>query len=290
MSTRRTDVLDPLDPLTTAALRSLDPAAQVDPEASLSVRAQESLTWIMASDPAPGALGADGRATRPSPRRGWALAGATLVGAGALTVGPAMLGGQGAYATWSAIPSSAPAAVAAAAGQDCYARHNHDGPPDPQIDRDAAHDATAVLVERRGQWTYVLLDGPRGFEATCLLRNNGDGKEVTGGGYVGTLGTEPPAPDSMTTHGTRTQSDDQSSYREISGRVGSEVTAVVLNTLQQGRVRATVSGGHFAAWWPGPPVQDPEGPGPEPTVTITLRDGTVRADIPMSELDLSPIR
>jgi len=37
----------------------------------------------------------------------------------------------------------------------------------------------------------VLLEGPGGFEATCLLKDNGPGQEVTGGGYVGTLGDEP---------------------------------------------------------------------------------------------------
>jgi len=136
----------------------------------------------------------------------------------------------------------------------------------------------------------VLLEGPGGFEATCLLKDNGPGQEVTGGGYVGTLGDEPVARDSVTTPGTRTQSNDDSSYREISGCVGSDVAAVVLNTLQRGPVRATVSSGRFAAWWPGPTIRGMEGYGLEPTLTLTLKDGTTRADIPMAEVDLSPPR
>jgi hypothetical protein len=30
-----------------------------------------------------------------------------------------------------------------------------------------------------------------------------------------------------------------------------------------------------------------EGPGPEPTITLILIDGTTRADIPMAQLDIS---
>ena len=80
------------------------------------------------------------------------------------------------------------------------------------------------------------------------------------------------------------QSDADSSYRDITGRVGSDVASVVLNTRQQGPVEATVHGGYFAAWWPGPPIVRLQGPGPEPTITVILKDGTSRTDIPMAQL------
>ncbi len=63
---------------------------------------------------------------------------------------------------------------------------------------------------------------------------------------------------------------------------------MVLNTVQRGPFRPTVSSGRFAAWWPGPTIRGMEEPGPEPTLTVTVRDGTTRADLPMAEVDVSP--
>jgi len=137
---------------------------------------------------------------------------------------------------------------------------NHPNGRGPQ----AVQTADIVLVEGRGAWTYVLLGGARGYEATCLLRDNGPGEEISGGGYTGTLGLAKVASKTVVTNGTRAQSDDNGSYRDITGRVGSDVLSVVLNTRQRGAVKATVHGGYFAAWWPGPPIIGMDGSGPEP--------------------------
>ena len=219
-------------------------------------------------------------------RRRWVLSGAALVGAGALVVAPGMLGDEAAFATWSATPKAVPPAEATVAGEDCRAR-NMDDPTGVGPGRKVVESADIVLVEGRGIWTYVVLGGAGGFEATCLLRDNGSGEEVTGGGYVGTLEAATLAPHTVLTHGTHAQSDDHSSYRDITGRVGSDVASVILNTRQQGPVTASVHGGYFAAWWPGPPIVGMEGPGPEPTVTLILKDGTTRADIPMAQVNPS---
>ena len=53
---------------------------------------------------------------------------------------------------------------------------------------------------------------------------------------------------------------------------------------------ATAQDGYFAAWWPGPPIVGMEGPGPEPTISITLTDGNTRVAIPMAQIDISPNR
>lgn len=282
--TARLHNTDLLDRATSDALRSLDPAANVDRQLVAGPRAQESLARILATEPADLSMAPPVRTgmARSHPRR-WALAGAALVGAGAIVVAPGLLGGETAFASWSAIPKAVPQGEATVAGEDCRKR-NMDDPTDEGPGRKVVEAADIVLVEGRGAWTFVLLGGAGGYEATCLLRDNGPGEEVTGGGYVGTLDAATLASNMMVTNGTHTQSGDESSYRDITGRVGSDVAAVVLNTRQQGPVEATVDGGYFAAWWPGPPIVGTEGPGPEPTVTLILKDGTTRADIPMAQL------
>ena len=37
----------------------------------------------------------------------------------------------------------------------------------------------------------------------------------------------------------------------------------------------------------GPPIVGMQGQGPQPTITLILKDGTARADIPMTQIDLS---
>lgn len=286
MTTRVHDS-DLLDCLTSNALLSLDPAANVDRHVVNGALAQDTLARILATDcagssvPPPAPTG-----VARSHRRRWVLAGAAVVGAGALVVAPGMLGRETAFATWSATPRAVPHAEATVAGEDCRKRNLYD-PTGAGPGRKVVETADIVLVEGRGPWTFVLLGGAEGFETTCLLRDNGPGEEVTGGGYSGTLGASKVDPNLAVTNGTRAQSDDDSSYREITGRVGSNVASVVLNTRQQGSVKATVQDGYFAAWWPGPPIVWPEGPGLEPTITFVLKDGTTRAGIPMAQLDLA---
>jgi len=285
--TQRLHTTDRLDRATGDVLRSLDPAARADQRLVSAPRAQDTLTRILASDTAGTLVAPPARAGRTEGHsRRWVLAGAALVGAGALVVVPGLLGGETASAMWSAIPKAVPPAEATLAGEDCRMR-NIDDPTRQGPGRKVVENADIVIVEGRGAWTYVLLGGDGGYEATCLLRDNGPGEEVTGGGYTGSLGVEKVGSNTVVTHGTRAQSDDNSSYREITGRVGSDVASVILNTRQQGPVTASVRGGYFAAWWPGPPIVGMEGPGPEPTVTLILKDGTTRADIPMAQIDMS---
>jgi len=94
----------------------------------------------------------------------------------------------------------------------------------------------------------------------------------------------------VTTPGTRTQSNDDSSYREISGRVGSDVAAVVLNTLQRGPVQATVSQAITRRGGPVPRSGAWRDLGRSPPLALTVKDGTTCSDIPMAEVDLSPPR
>jgi len=65
------------------------------------------------------------------------------------------------------------------------------------------------------------------------------------------------------------------------------LVSVVINTIEHGPVEATIQNGYFAAWWPGPATSLGIGKGPTPvgpTYTLTLKDGTIRANIPQEQL------
>ena len=280
----RTDLLNRAT--SDAALRSLDPAANVDRHLAGSAPAQETLARILATDPA-----ADhsvtpllrARIARSHPRR-WVLAASALVGVGALVLAPSMLGGQTAFASWSATAQAVAPAEAAVAGQDCKTHWGGPGGTGPGSDGKVVENADPVLVERRGAWTFVLLQGAGGFEATCLIKDKSDEDGYTGGGATSTYDTAPVAPDTAAIHSFGTTGDDQSSYSDSTGRVGSEVASVVINTPQQGAVKATIHSGYFAAWWPGPGIVHGKEPRPYPTYTLVLKDGTTKADLPLTQL------
>ena len=291
--TARLHNTDLLDRATSDALRSLDPAADVDQQVVAGPRAQGSLARILAT-------GSDGPATPPPvrtgwarPRRRWALAGAALVGVGALVLAPGMVRDQTAFASWSATPTAVAPGPATVSAEDCRTTHariatrrSQEGQSSPGSDRTGADTADVLLVERRGVWTFVVLGGAGGFEATCLLRDTPGGR-ASSTGFSGTLeaGTVASASNTVVTHGANAIVYDDSILREIIGRVGSNVASVVINTREQGPVNASVHGGYFAAWWPGPPIVGVVGTDPQPTITLILKDGTTTADIPMVHLD-----
>jgi len=120
----------------------------------------------------------------------------------------------------------------------------------------------------------------------------------TGGGGSGSAGSyDGPAvvlaPNMAEVTGGGGGGDETGTTYSSIGRVGSDVASVVINTIQQGPVTATIHDGYFAAWWPGPALApmhmpkkgEPAPPEPAaPTYTLILKDGTVRAAIPQERL------
>jgi hypothetical protein len=292
--------IDFLDPATSDALRSLDPA-NVDLQVAACPRAQETLARILATDPSepittPLIRTRLGRRAR----RRWVVAGAALVGVGAMVVAapglrqgdPAattvpqthrMLADNTELASWSPTTKAVTPAEAAKADKECRRQWAGIGPKVVE----AAHTA---LFDHRGAWTFVLLEGSGGFEATCL--SNGSSKGFGGGGSAGRHDTAAVASNTAVVHPGEVSFTADVSYWQQTGRVGSNVASVVINTIQQGPVTATIQGGYFAAWWPGPGQamgKDSEkGMPPEPTYTLILKDGTIKAAIPQAQLTPHP--
>jgi hypothetical protein len=223
--------------------------------------------------------GRPGRGVRPPvARRAVAVAGVVAaIAIGSVAV-PRLLGGGEALA-WSATPQSLSPAVAAEAQAAC----------DEWVRGDAARldgaDLSAlrpVVTEARGSLVLVFATDsrPAPSDITCYVQ---DGRVVASGGSVATAASPPAAPvlaDSL--HGDlgAVYSTPSGSIRGVTGRVGTDIVTVVLDSVAQGPVTATVREGHFAAWWPDAPTSEAKenaATAPEITgATVTLRDGSTR--------------
>lgn len=284
--TARLHNTDLLDHATSDALRSLDPAADVDQQVVAGPRAQDTLTRILAT-------GSVGPATPPPvrtgwarPRRRWVLGAVALVVASALVVLPGLGHGEKAFASWSAIAKAVAPAEVSAIGRQCKTYWDGPAGPWPASDAKMVEDSQPVIVERRGLWTFVLLAGRGGFKATCLHPTvPGSVSGSNGGGSAQTHDTAFAAYDTAVTDGASQYGDGDGSYFEMTGRVGAKVSSVVINTAEQGPVMATVHDGYFAAWWPGPGMAQAEIHSHETSITLVLKDGTTKANIPMAQLD-----
>jgi hypothetical protein len=126
-----------------------------------------------------------------------------------------------------------------------------------------------------------------GYEVICLNEydnhgaiRNGGGSAQSGGPGLSPVASNTVAP--ITGVGFSTQS---GATWCVAGQVGSDVVSVVINTIEHGPVEATIQNGYFAAWWPGPgPLPMPTAVPVGPTYTLTLKDGTIRANIPQEQL------
>ena len=291
---------DLLDPATSDALRRLDPA-NVDPKVAVGPRAQETLARILASDVS------EPTTTMPvntrwarRPRRRWVVAGAALVAVGALIAAPSVLkgktavvvpralGGNTAFASWSPTTKAITPAEAALAGKKCKADQLEDPLRRLQFINTAAArkvvgSSQVRLVDRRGAWTMVYLGGgiQPGYDVVCLKEYDSHGAILNGGEGFTTEGPglSPVASNTVAPIVEFGFSTQRGATACVAGQVGSDVVSVVINTIEHGPVEATIQNGYFAAWWPGPATTLVTA-----TYTLTLKDGTIRANIPQGQL------
>ncbi len=148
-------------------------------------------------------------------------------------------GGQGAYASWTAIPDRVDGAAVAILGAACHETLTKD------FQRtDLPSGLTPALAEQRGKFTAVVLKTP-GHLAVCVSgMSHGQldgyiGLDSVAPGVALTLDAEP---------GVLTGSD---ASREVVGRVMDPQIAKVVVTTTDGRaVTASQADGLYLAWWP----------------------------------------
>lgn len=274
--TRRT-----ADDRTAAALRELDPAATTGLTEEEHRRADAMLARILA---APVPATEPGRTETGGPRRRGrrVLVPAALLTAAVVALSTA-LGGGSAFADWSAVPVPLPAPTAAAAASTCRAGLDV---ADPSL--------RVVLGERRGGWTYVLLDGPDA-EGSCLMPDDlvgASGAVARDRGFFGSYDpehVEPPTPardgivptesaaGSVRLPGRLPFRTVEGWFTVVTGYAGPDVTRVTVDPPEGPDVVASLQDGRYTAWWPSPTARaaNPDA-GQGWSYTVTLVDGTTR--------------
>ncbi|MCL3816978.1 hypothetical protein [Aeromicrobium wangtongii] len=221
-------------------------------------------------------------AERKKRHRGRALVAAAIAATAAVGV-PTVIGGGSAFASWTATPQPLSRSNAAAAATTCQSALGIDD-----------QRARVVMSEKRGGWTYVLLESPAG-EAACLMPEDLIGSTDSGArkkGFFGTFVTDAPeapalAPDaidedvsmggSVSLPGRLPFTSTDGWFTWVTGYVGSDVTGVTVHPPVGPDVEATVSQGRFSAWWPaGEARGDNPGVSGAWSYTVTLADGTSR--------------
>ncbi|MFC8597240.1 MULTISPECIES: hypothetical protein [unclassified Isoptericola] len=266
----RSDTID-------GALRLLDRADRtVDPTSS---RARADLDTILATEP--------GRATGPrlasSPiadvrapqlsrpvRRAALLGGVAVAAAASIVVMPALTGGDQAFATWKATPQGMSAQERERAADAC--RESQAGGPGSAY-VDLLDRSETVVAERRGAWSTVMLADVGGFSALCITD---DSSHLFDKAWIGSVGAPTayaaPGPRDLSARdlGVGTMSSGDISL--AAGDAGTEVSSVAYDSRSHGRVVATVTGGHFALWFPGDELLGASSDGVD--VQVTYTDGT----------------
>jgi hypothetical protein len=268
-----------VDTMADAALRELDPAPATALTDAERERADAMFARILDT---PSHQEISEAPARPRWRWSRLLVPVGLIG-GAGAVVPALLLGGSAFGSWTPTPEPLTGAAAAEAAATCRAIL---AVPD-QGER-------VVIADRRGQWTYVLLAGPKA-EATCLMPEGPtdleDPAAARADGFMGSYTSEPgEAPPlarrgitgyggaaSVPTDGLWHFGGHEEWISQVDGYVGSDVTGVTVHTPIGTDVEASVANGRFAAWWPSakPSSENLEVMGAW-TYTVTLADGTTR--------------
>lgn len=264
----------------TTVLKTLDPASR--PAEAGNPRARADLQRILDADPStehPRQLqpSVPGRKSRPSRTtrnvRRVVLAGGVLAVTAGMVALPAVRGGDAAFASWTRVPQGLSASERADAASSCRDRKEN-GAGAGYVDQ--LEHAQLAIAEQRGVWTTVILAGARGFAALCVTDDSshtfGFGTDMIGS--VGTLWNYiPPGPRDLipTDLGSGTMSAGDISL--AAGIAGSDIIRVVYPSRTHGDVNATVSGGHFALWFPGDELNDASSSNPV-QVEVTYRDGS----------------
>lgn len=112
------------------------------------------------------------------------------------------------------------------------------------------------MAERRGAWTFVMIEGPGRQQGVCLMPNQDIGKSrpsESSGGYLTPDAPTPPtaAPNHIVENISGEGSTHEGWFNWLAGYVGSNVVGVTIHTSSGPDIQASVVEDRFAAWWPG---------------------------------------
>ncbi|GLY32322.1 hypothetical protein [Kineosporia sp. NBRC 101731] len=266
--------------MTTAAVRALDPAGPAVLSDAEDERADATLARILATPSQDSVPGTSDRPRQPRLLRGRVL---VPVGLGGAVVAALLLSGGSAFASWTPKPELLTGAAATEAVTACRAAFGASDRAEP-----------VVIAERRGEWTIVLIDGPR-ISASCLMSEKFLKQEDHADPSAGFMGGYDPDPakapsvardrlveteyagGSFSMPGRWPFTTDEVWLDVVQGYVGSDVTGVTVHPPVGPDVEASVVSGRYTAWWPrGVLKGDHPGGGGGSSYTVTLADGTTQ--------------
>lgn len=283
----------------TRPVQDLDPARDLVADPRPAHVADAALARIMDTPrPTPGRAGQapSGRTVRKVALVGGLAAAAT---AGLFVMDVVREPGPlGSTAAWAAVPSTPDASELAAFADRCRDMQNLPGDatpsywvveddgtqremtaeevaqlPPPLMTEQQAAQAKVVIAEQRGSSAYALLEADNGATFSCLGPLAEDDAWLAGGAEVGRPALADPRGILVVSSGDSGSTD--RSIASVEGHVGADVASIVLHTVAQGEVTATVEDGRFAAWWPGPEWGVTAGPG-SVAATVTYADGSAQ--------------
>ncbi|BCJ43466.1 hypothetical protein GCM10010168_42240 [Actinoplanes ianthinogenes] len=220
--------------------------------------AQNLLDEILRSDPT--VLAGPAAMSRPRRRPRLMLAGAALALAAAAVFTVTTVSTDRAYASWTTDPSPLPATDAQSIMSAC-------------LPSSGAAGARVAIGERRGEYAYVTVLTADG-NVTCFRDHDGRVSETSvlaapaDAARLGAAGIDLYAWPQVHT--------DEGYARLMAGRLGSQVTAVEITVRPGVVVRATVTGGFFAAWYPEGLAESAEN---NTSLTLRLADGRTVAGL-----------
>lgn len=207
-----------------------------------------------------------------------AAAAAALVAVFTLTNGPS---DRPAYASWTPKPEPVTGTTLSTAESACKASmaesdSQMDDIPADQRPTTQVDTAKTVVAEKRGDYLFLAMATVDGSTAQCFF-DAGDPSQVKGmtGGSTTAQSPKPRTlgPRDLEGAGWGFSGGPEGSYTFTQGRVGADVAVVTIHS-DGTTAAATVSNGHFAAWWPATSRMEGD---PRATVTydVTLKNGTV---------------
>ena len=245
-------------------LAVLDPARDTEPTPAQWARSSAFVERTVA--------GEVGGRTALTPARRWLTAGAAVAaGAVAAVAVPLLVPGaaEKAVASWTAMPT-------ARSGDQVMRQAEACGSGDVGGVSATVSPSDVILAEQRGEATLLIQRKSNGSIVECLFV---DGDRFASMGL--TDGTPPPAPaaDSLTLETRSSYGDGDDMWSNIVGVAGPEVTSVEIRLDRGKTFQASVRGGWWGAWWPGPEGGD----GPD-TFTVIVHTAGGETSLRPSEL------
>ncbi|MEU8239408.1 hypothetical protein AB0C07_14290 [Actinoplanes missouriensis] len=235
-------------------LAVLDPARDTEPTDMQWARSQAFIERTMA--------GQSPRRTPTSSPRRWIAAGAAAVAAGALAVVtvPILVPGaaEKAVASWTAMPT-------ARTGEQVMKEAEVCGAGEVGGSSSTVSPSDVILAEQRGDATLLIMRKNTGDVVECLIV--GKDQVASMGLTNGSPLPKPPA-GTVNLETMSSAGDGDGMWSNIVGLAADDVKAVEIR-LQNGRTfQASVRGGWWGAWWPGP-----EGGEGKDTFTVIVHTG-----------------